>query len=360
MVDLLPRTSLIHKAGPDIDVSQIHVARAETDWSHAYMNSQNQFVARKWFPVFAATQITGIVYKWRKDTWYRRWAGKWQPGTTPDQARMALDSPLAYQLDWTAVQYPLPSHLMGVADPGINLDRASTELVTNTLMMEQEIVIAEKFFKAGVWGLDYSGVDEEAEVDPATKKFLQFDKIGSQPREVFKALKIALDRKAMEPNLCVMSKPVFETLRVHPELLNWFASYATPGIALSELTEDIVARALGLPKIVVAGAKYATSEENVAVADIVLDYIFDSQGIWLGHIDEPGLMSANSGMLVSRNFDMDVPGGVDLAIERVPDLEKHVELVQGFQCYQPVLVGPDLGLFMDNAISAEAAAGTAY
>lgn len=360
MVEVLPRSAILHKAGPDLDVSQIHVARAETDWSHAYMNSQNAFVARQWMPIFPASQITGYVYRWRKDTYFRRWAAKWQPGTSPEQARMSLDDRLFYQLDWTAVQYPLPSHLMGIADPGINLDQASTALVTNTLMLEQEYVISQSFFKAGVWGQDYTGVDDQSEVDPAAKTFLQFDQPGSTPREIFKALKIVLDRSSMEPNLCVMSKPAFETLRIHPQLLNWFASYATPGVALSELSEELVARALGLPKILVAGAKYATSDEGAARDDITLDYIFDDQGIWLGHIDAPGLMSANSGMLISQNFDQSVPGGVDLALERVPDLEKHVELIQGFQCYQPLMVGKDLGLFMASTISAEAAAGTAY
>ena len=351
---------IFRKAGPDLDVSQIHVARAETDWSHAYMNSQNQFVARKWMPIYPADQITGYVYAWRKDIYFLRWAGKWQPGSSPEQARMALDARKFYQLDWTAVQYPLPSHLQGVADPGINLDKASTELITNTLLIEQEYVVSQAFFKAGVWGLDYTGVDEPGEVDPATKKFLQFDQPNSDPRGFFKAMKIALDRKAMEPNLAVIAKPVFETLRIHPQLLNWFQSFASPSTALSELDEIQVARALGLPKIVVAGAKYATSAEGVDVADIVLDYIFDSKGIWIGHVDQPGLMSSNSGMLISQNFDQSVPGGVDLAIERVPDLEKHVELVQGFQCYSPLLVGADLGAYCASTISDEAAAGTSY
>lgn len=353
--------SVIRKAGPDLDISQIHLARAETDWSHAYMNSQNEFVAAQWFPIFPAGQITGYVYKWRKDTYFRRFATRWQPGHPLAQARMSLDDRLYYQLDWRSVEYPIPNHLQGAADPGINIDQATNQLVTNTLLIEREYEIANEFFKTGVWGIDWTGVADPGavEADSETKTFLQFDNALSDPRGVFKMLKIALDRKALEPNLCVMSKPVFETLRTHKQLLQWAAAFMAPGQALAELTPQWVAMSLGLNKIVVAGAKYATSDEMEDVDDIVLDYIFDDQGIWLGHVDTPGLMSSNSGMLISQNFDTSVPGGVEVAIERIPDLRTKVEYMQGFTCYQPKMVGKDLGLFMAEAISTEAAAGLA-
>jgi hypothetical protein len=357
-MDYLPLEN-VRKIGPDLDISQIHVARAETDWSHAYIQAQNDFGAARWFPIFPTTQITGYVYKWRKDTYFRRWAGRWQPGTAPNTARMALDDKLYYQLDWRAVQYPIPSHLEGIADPAINIEDATNRLLTNTLLIEREKEIGDAFFKTGVWSYDFTGVATPGEVDPTAKTFLQFDQPGSKPRDLFAQLKVFLDRQAMKPNVAVMASPVFEKLRVHPQLLQWFAAYQVPGMPVSEINEAAVAQALGLEKIVVSNAKYTTSAEGVAVDNIVLDYIFDSRGMWLGHVDTPGLLSANSGMLISQNFDQSVPGGVDLAIERVPDLITHVEYMQGFMSYQPVMVGKDLGIFLDHAISAEAAAGTA-
>lgn len=356
----LPLGSVITKAGPDLDISQLHIARAETDWSHAYIGAQNDFVATKWFPMFPATQIRGYVFKWRKDTYFRDWATRWQPGPAPNAARMALDDPLEYKLDWRAVQYAIPNQLTGGAvDPALNIDDAINRLVTNTLLIHREKEIADAFFKAGVWGLNYTGVATPGEVDPTADTFLQFDQPGSRPRDVFAYLKVALDRKALMPNVAVMGSPVFEKLRVHPQLLQWFAAYQQPGMPIAQLNEAAVAQALGLERIMVAKAKYVTSVEGEAVDDIVLDYIFDDQGIWLGHVDTPGILSANSGMLISQNFDPNVPGGVDLAIERVPDLIGHVEYMQGFLCYEPKLVGKDLGLFMASTISTEGAAGTA-
>jgi hypothetical protein len=268
-----------------------------------------------------------------------------------------MDDKAFYQLDWRAVEYGLPNHLQGVADPGINLDDAITRLVTNTLLIEREKTIFDTYFKTGVWGIDITGVATPGEVDAT--HCLQFDAPGSKPRDVMAYLKVALDKKALMPNVAVMSFPVFEKLRVHPQLLQWYAAFQQPGIAISQLNENVVAQSLGLEKIVVTKAKYATSEEGCDVDDITLEYIADARGMWLGHVDTPGLMSANSGMLIAQNFDSTVKGGVEVAIERVPDLRTHVEYLQGFTCYQPLLLGKDLGMFLDHIISAEAAAGTA-
>jgi len=342
--------------GMDMDISDIHIAHYETDQSHAYIQDQNTFVAAKIFPVYPATQMTGYIVRWRKDAWYRRWAGKWQPGDAVPLARIKPGDKLSYDLDWMAVGYPIPKQMLGgAADPAFNIDDAINRLVTNTLLIEREFDFATAYFKPGVWGLDYTGVSDPGDVDPAEKTFLQFDLPGSDPRGVVSMLKRAMDRKAMTPNAAVLSYPVFEVLRVHKQLLQWAASFQQPGTAISELNEQWIAQALGLDKIIVARAKYANSKEGVAEDDITLDYILDKQGMMLAHVENPGLLTANAGQIVSQNFDLNVPGGVELAVERIPILETHVEKMQGFMCYDMVQVGKDLGLFVDQAISESAA-----
>jgi len=358
-MEALPR-SMIQK-GMDMDVSDIHIARYETDQSHAYIQDQNVFMAAKIFPISPATQITGYIARWRKDAWYRRWAGKWQPGDAVPISRIKPGDKLRYDLDWIAVGYPLPKQFSGsgIADPAFNIDDSINRLVTNTLLIEREFMFADTYFKPAVWGLDYTGVSDPGDVDPASYTFLQFDQPGSDPRGVISTFKRKMDRKAMEPNVALMSYPVFEVLRVHKQLLQWAASFQKPGTAISELNEDWIAQALGLDKVLVARAKYADSAEGADEDDITLDYILNKQGLMLAHVEAPGLLTANAGQIVSQNFDMQVPGGVDLAVERIPILETHVEKMQGFMCMDMVQVGKDLGLFAAETISANAANGLA-
>lgn len=333
----------------NVDISDIHVNKPASNMSLAYRQNLTDFIGNKWFPVISADQlggeISGTYYKFRKDTFFQSRAKPWVPGTKMAQGDFDIDSLASYRCAWQAYEHPLPVHLNTVSDAAISMDRTVNEIVTTTMLLKREIDIASEFFTSSVWN-DYTGVTSG---ENNTTTFRRFDDdFNSDPRKVMKILKVLLKQKSgMTPNTIVMGEQVYETLRIHPQLIQWYQSQYNPSMKLTELNEQFVAQALGVDRILVGRGMYATSVEGEDVASITLDWIYGKH-LWLGYVGTPGPMAATAGMVIS--YDK-VLGGFDAAIEIVPDRRTHANFYQGIQCYDAVCVGEDFGAMVSNIIS---------
>jgi len=143
----------------DMDYSQIMVAELESGWSISYQQQESYFVADKWFPQIGVDKIAGYYPKWAKENAFTNKAGTWRPGTLPPTGELKVDTPGFYACQRYAFQLPLLADIPFVADEAYPVEKATTQMVTDVLRLNKELIIANAFFKASVWGCDWTGVN---------------------------------------------------------------------------------------------------------------------------------------------------------------------------------------------------------
>lgn len=331
-----------------IDYSDIHVARLESNWSLAYRQEDTNFVADQWFPMIGVNQIAGLYPKWAKENAFTPKAGTWRPGTVPPQGELKVDAPGTYACQRYAFEMPLLADIPYVADDGYPIEKATTQMITDVLQLNKELIIANKYFTDEVWGMDWTGVSvgesgTSTMVDDLT--FRQFNDANSDPLEVFKDGKLAIKKSCgVGPNTLIMGEQVYEELRINPQLISMYRNPQGAAKVPTKLNEDMIAQALDIDKIIVARAMYNTAAPGDTVS---LDWIFGKH-MWLGYVTAPGPMTTLAGMNLSFNQPL---GGFDTALTQVPDLHTHTTYYQGFQCWEPVIMAEEAGLFLKDVIA---------
>jgi hypothetical protein len=327
--------SMIQKG---IDVSDIHVDKPASNFSLAYRQGQDEFIADKWAPILPVEEIAGNYYKFNKETFYRDRAKPWTPGSGMAQGAFDVDHTSTYSCNFYAYEHPLPVHLNAAADSVLNLERSVNEIVTAVMQLNREINIAAEYFKAAAWTTTYTGTTATA---TGTNFIYMDDYVNSNPRKVFKDIRIAVKKlTGITPNTVVMSEQGLEALRLHPQLLEMHRALEVP-----ILNDQQIATDLGFSKMLVGKAMKVTSEEGDTT---VLDWIY-GKNAWVGYVQpRPALMAPSSMYTMSWNKAL---GGFDTALEVVPDRRTHANYYQGFQCYDPVVVSADLGAFMTGLIA---------
>lgn len=150
-----------------LDYSQIHVARLESEWSLAYRQEPTNFVADQWFPMISVNQIAGLYPKWAMENHFTNKAGEWRPGSIPPQGELKVDTPGSYVCRRYAFEMPLMADIPYVADQGYSIEQATTNMVTDVLQLNKELVIANSYFKETVWGIDVTGAASGETWSPA-------------------------------------------------------------------------------------------------------------------------------------------------------------------------------------------------
>ncbi len=338
---------LAQQVTKSIDYSQIMVAELESNWSLAYRQEPTNFVADQWFPQIGVDKIAGLYPKWAMENAFTNKAGTWRPGSVPPQGELKVDEPGFYACKRYAFEMPLLADLPYVAAEGYSIEQATTYMVTDVLQLNKELEIANAYFKAGVWGTDWTGVNSgESGTEGQTTglSFRRFNDADSDPLQVFKDGKLTVKKKCgRKPNTVIMGEQVYEEMRINEQLISIFRNPQGAEKVPTKLNEEMIAQALDVDKIIVAGAMYNKAAPG---ATVDLDWIF-GKGIWLGYVDTPGPLKTIAGMNLSFNEPL---GGFDTAFAQVPDMHVHTTWYQGFQCWCPVVMATGAGLFMDGVI----------
>jgi hypothetical protein len=316
-----------------VDVSDIHVDRPLSNFTIAYVQSQDEFIGGDWFKVLPVDQISGKFYKYDKNSFFQMMAKPWVPGSNMAQATWDMSTPGTFSCNFKACEMAIPAHLSMAADQAINIDRSVTDIVTRKILLDREYTIASNFFVGTAW---------LAANRYTTNDFSTWDQYDiSSPLEDFKTMKSQVyTQGGIEPNTAVMSYAVYETLRLHPEIKNIY-KYTSP----ANLTTQQIAQALGLKNILVGKAKYMSSAEGVT--EVMADMW--GKHCWVGYVPPSmGPMTPAPGAIFSWTG---MTAGFETAIERVPDRRTHADYVQAFNCVDTQVTASDLGAFFTGAVS---------
>jgi hypothetical protein len=223
----------------------VHVDQMLTNISVAYIQSQSVYISSQVFPVIPVGKQSDKYWTFPKNDWFRDEAKKRADSTESAGGGFTLSSD-NYFCDVWAFHKDIGSQTKANADAGVQLERSTVEFVTQRLLLRQERLWVDKYFKTGVWGTDNGAVPKWS------------DYLNSDPMiDVENAKEAILSTTGFMPNTLVIGYSVFKALKNHPDIIDRI-KYTTA----ENVTPALLARMFEVERLFISQAIYATNIEG--------------------------------------------------------------------------------------------------
>lgn len=202
---------------PQPSINQVHVDAILTNASIAYIQSADNFIATKVFPIVPVDKQSNLYFKYTKEDWFR------------DDARLRADGAEAatsgyglttdnYYADVYAVKKAVGDQTMANFDNPLDPMRDAAKFTAQLILNRLENQFVTDAFTTGIWGKDYTGVSGS----PSTNEFKQWSDLANsdpiQDIEAGKAYK--LSTTGFEANKLVLGYEAYRVLRNHPDIID--------------------------------------------------------------------------------------------------------------------------------------------
>jgi len=223
-----------------------------------FIQAPANFVADQVFPVVPVGQISGQIFTYDRSDWFRDDAAPRAPAKESQGGGYDMGVALYGCKEW-AWHKDVADEEREQAIPPADPDRDAVEWITQILRIRRERVWERAFFRAGVWGTDWTGV---AGVPAALQVRQWSDYVNSNPiTDTENIIDQFITATGFEPNVMAIGRPAWRALRNHPLIV---ARYIASSAGAPSLTEAQVAAVLGIPKLVVGKAAYTATPKGVA------------------------------------------------------------------------------------------------
>lgn len=315
--------------------SDVHVDRPLTNISVAYLQSMEDFVADKVFPVVPVQKQSDRYFVYDKSYWFRSEAQKRAPSTESAGGGWKVDSTPSYFADVWAVHKDIDDQIRANADQPLDMDRDSTEYVTRQLVLRREKEFASKYFTTGIWTGSTSGGD----IAPATK----WDAASSDPVDDIEEQKEATRQKTgFKPNKLVLTPNVFRALKSNASILDRI-KYTQRGI----VTEDILAALFGVEQVLVANA---TNNQAAEGASTDMQFIFGADGALLVYAaPRPSILQPSGGYIFGWSGFLGSVAGWRIKRFRLDVIAS--DRVEGEAAFAMKQVAADVGVFFNDVLT---------
>lgn len=244
------------------------IDQALTTVAFGYKNAA--LIADQVFPAISVGKQSGKVYKFGKDA-FRLDDDIRAPGTKSHTVQSFSVLTDSYFCDNHALNDVVANEDVANADAAVNPEVAMTEGLVAKIKLRREYTLAAYLFNATT----FSG--KTAAVTTKWSDYAASDPVG----DVDASKETVRQNSGSIANTGIMGQSVFNKLKRHPMLLDMF-KYSSKGV----LTEQMVAEALGLKRILVGGAVYNSAKEGATavMADVwgnyfLTAYIADAPGL---------------------------------------------------------------------------------
>lgn len=320
-----------------------------TNYSFAIMQDAATFVAgvaSSRIPVMKEAAKYNVYppgYFWRDESQVRPLGGR------PVQVSYKLKHGTYSAEEW-ALEHTIDDRQRTNVATGrqINLDENATRLLTGKQMIRADRIWADNFFRAGVWGMEITGV--AANPDIAADEFLHWGNAASNPISDVEDWKERIRQATgYEPNTLVLGANVRKTLKNHPDFIE-----RTKYTSSAAITNAIMGALFEIENIRVARALYNAAAERMPEEDEAVDlrYIVNPNAVLLAYIDpNPTIDSPTAignfswvGLIPGQTNDF---GGV---MSRGRDGRAYSDWFHNRQAFDLRKVSDDLAVFVNNAV----------
>ena len=311
-----------------------------------YQNSKNYF-AKAIFPVCRVNMSSDNYYVFNKedllrDNWSRKPAyGQVTPAVVSehtetyacqvDQMIMGIDQ--IRQTDLQRRQGP------NIRDPR----QQRTKTIAEQANIHQDLLFAEKYFKAGVWGNEWAGIDD---TNVSGNQFIKFSNHNSDPIQFINTQKTAMQRQTgRTPNKLAIGANVFDALRYHPAILERI-KYGGTTANPANVTENVLSQLFGVEELVVLMSIHNQAKQG---KDADMEFIGDPNALLLAYAtDAPSIDEPSAGYIFT--WDMLGDGQILPIIHRVKDDATHSEEVEGLMATDMKKTADDLAVFCKDVV----------
>lgn len=278
-------------------------------------------------------------YFWRDEAQVRPLGGR------PVQVTYAVEEANYNAEEW-ALEHVIDDRTRRNARNQQNLDKNATRLLTGKQLIRADRIWAQRFFAAGKWGMEVSGVAGA----PGADQFLRWGDAASNPINDIEDYKdLIRAATGMEPNVLILGANVRKALKNHPEFVE-----RTKYTSSAAITNDIMASLFEVDQIRVARARYNQADERLpgdpAGEDLV--YIADPNAALLAYVDPNPTLDSPTAMAMFA-WDALVPGQTnDMGgvISRGRDDRAYSDWFHSRHAFGMDKISDDLAVFIKTAV----------
>lgn len=325
-------------------VSDVHIDRALTTFSVAYVQDSKDYLADDIFPTLAVDKRSDLFWKYSKSDWRRSGARKRAPGT--ESAGISWSKTTDnYFAEIYAAHVDIDDQTRANADDDWTLDTDASRLVTSHLMLQKDQLWCARFFNAAPWAVSYTGVA----ASPTTGQFLQWNLAGSNPLADFTGMKAAFRLSTGKPvTKMVVGVDVWTALVNHASILDRI-KYVMKGM----ITEELIAEFFGVKTFRVAWASQSVGPDipDAVAQDAAASYNFiaNSKGVLFGYAPETASkMEPSMGYTFNWKGYTGNRAGIAMANLRAPLIKS--DRIEGELAYDQKLISSDCGVFLTAAV----------
>lgn len=234
-----------------------HVDQVLTDFSVAYLQMQNEFVAREAFTSRPVGHSSDSYYTYTAAYWLTDEMQPRQPGANYPESGWELSTD-TYKCERWALAKPIADEERGDADEAINLDQDAAEWLEQKNLIRHERSVSTDFMTTGIWTTDNTTATD-------------WDATGGVPiTNVQVARRTIKNATGQRANAILMGEIVHDGLVTNAQIT---ALLQYSQRALPRDVDAILAAALGLDFVYVSRATYDSAAEGVtsSVAPIIDD-----------------------------------------------------------------------------------------
>ena len=307
--------------------TDVHIDAALSNISIAY--KPENFMADQIFPIAPVDKESDYYYIWTKDFWFRDVVKRRTPNSDYAEGGVQISNTQFVCVN-RGLRFPLPRETVQNQDAAINLEEAGAEWLAVQFGLHREIELAGVIFDQSAWTTDTTLSGGSQWSDYANSDPMGDINTGLQGVEKLTGIK---------PNVAFMGAEVFDKLKSHPDLLDRY-KHTQVGI----LTEDLIAKLLGVDKLLVGRAVKNTAEEGATFSG---SYVWDKNCLLMYVPTSPGLMVPSAGY----SFIWRRQSGLPIEIKRVADDLRNRDVLQADQSFVQKVTGADLGYEIIDAVA---------
>ena len=335
---------------PEPTYGDVHIQAALTQISVAYLQSEDNYIADKVFPVVPVVHQADKFFKYTKDDYFRDEAQQRADATESAGSGFNLTTD-SYSANVWAIHKDIGDQTRRNADPAVDMDVASTKFCMQKMLIRRDRFFASTFMTTGVWNYNVVGAAVGNTTTPDTttnaqRTYWNDDGGGDPFSDVSEGQTLILQATGQEANTLVLSYPVYQALRKHPLVIDRI-KYTMRADA-SNITPELMAGAFDVERVLVSKAVYNSAAQGATGS---YSFVVGKSALLCHSARAPGLWTPSAGYTFAwQGFTGLNNLGVRVLQIPMPWLGASMVRTEAEMAFDMKVVGADLGVFFSAIV----------